>query len=37
MGVASSVGVLVLFAVACLTVGTYEFRRHTGQRVDERR
>ncbi len=35
--VASSFGVLVLFAAACLAVGTYEFRRHTGQRVDERR
>ena len=35
--VLTSLGVLVLFAAACLTVGTYEFRRHTGQRVDERR
>jgi ABC-2 type transport system permease protein len=37
VGVATSFGVLVVFAAACLTVGTYEFRRHTGQRVDERR
>jgi ABC-2 type transport system permease protein len=36
-GVAGSVGVLVAFAAACLAAGTYEFRRHTGQRVDERR
>jgi ABC-2 type transport system permease protein len=36
VGVATSLGVLVLFAAACLTAGTYEFRRHTGQRVDER-
>jgi ABC-2 type transport system permease protein len=37
VGVATSIGVLILFAAACLAVGTYEFRRHTGQRVDERR
>ena len=37
VGVATSLGVLILFAAACLTAGTYEFRRHTGQRVDERR
>ena len=37
VGVAGSFGVLVLFAAACLTAGTYEFRRHTGQRVDEAR
>jgi ABC-2 type transport system permease protein len=37
VGVATSLGVLILFAAACLAVGTYEFRRHTGQRVDERR
>lgn len=32
-GVASALGVLGLFAAACLAVGTYEFRRHTGQRL----
>jgi ABC-2 type transport system permease protein len=32
--VASSVGVLALVAAGCLAIGTYEFRRHTGQRVD---
>ena len=37
VGVVTSLGVLLLFAAASLTVGTYEFRRHTGQRVDERR
>jgi len=37
VGVATSAGVLILFAAACLAAGTYEFRRHTGQRVDERR
>jgi ABC-2 type transport system permease protein len=30
-----SVGVLALFAGACLAAGTYEFRRHTGDRVNE--
>ena len=37
VGVATSIGVLILFAAACLAVGTHEFRRHTGQRVDEHR
>jgi ABC-2 type transport system permease protein len=31
--VASSLGVLAAFAVGCLGLGTYEFRRHTGQRA----
>jgi ABC-2 type transport system permease protein len=34
-GVATSAGVLALFAAACLVAGTYEFRRHTGDRVNE--
>jgi ABC-2 type transport system permease protein len=32
--VATSLGVLGLFAAGCLGLGTYEFRRHTGQRVN---
>jgi hypothetical protein len=31
--VASSLGLLAAFAVGCLGLGTYEFRRHTGQRA----
>jgi ABC-2 type transport system permease protein len=31
--VGASLTVLVLFAAACLGVGTFEFRRHTGQRA----
>jgi ABC-2 type transport system permease protein len=33
VGVARSLGVLALFAAACLAIGTAEFRRHTGQRA----
>ena len=33
VGVVHSLGVLALFAAACLAIGTAEFRRHTGQRA----
>ncbi|MFN2389976.1 MAG: ABC transporter permease [Actinomycetota bacterium] len=30
----TSLGILSVFAAACLALGTYEFRRHTGQRLN---
>ena len=33
VAVGRSLLVLAVFAAACLAVGTYEFRRHTGQRA----
>lgn len=33
-GVAGAMAVLAAFAAACLGLATFEFRRHTGQRVD---
>lgn len=34
VGVAGSMAVLAVFAFACLALATFEFRRHTGLRVD---
>jgi ABC-2 type transport system permease protein len=33
-GVAGSMAILGLFAAVCLGLATFEFRRHTGLRVD---
>jgi ABC-2 type transport system permease protein len=33
-GIAGAMAILAAFAAACLGLATFEFRRHTGERVD---